>query len=262
MNEFTALSHLGESDHCRMLMSPTVTPNTLQRLDACIPTSGEVATSDRIRRLDFPGGTYGGIEHTGPFTTIDQAYRALADGIRRSRRYVFDVGPPVQIYRQVRIGWVPTANLTEVYFPTKSAQRVIPLFPELRPYLEKVRDEAQQGADALSSSPVITRFRDRNANLRTQLLRTIANAELSPWPKLFQNLRASRATELAAEYPGHVAAAWMGHSTKVAQKHYWQVTDADFDRAARTWHEFPGTLYQSPQQRTRGTKSGTVSHGQ
>ena len=56
-------------------------------------------------------------------------------------------------------------------------------------------------------------------------------------PKLFQNLRASRATELAAEHPGHVAAEWLGHSTAVAQKHYWQVTDADFDRticAAKT----------------------------
>lgn len=43
-----------------------------------------------------------------------------------------------------------------------------------------------------------------------------------------------QATELAAEHPGHVAAAWLGHSTEVAQRHYWQVTDADFDRAIRT----------------------------
>ena len=28
-----------------------------------------------------------------------------------------------------------------------------------------------------------------------------------------------------------VAAEWMGHSTVVADKHYWRVTDADFDRA-------------------------------
>ena len=74
-----------------------------------------------------------------------------------------------------------------------------------------------------SEQPVITRNRDTNANLRTQLLRIIAKAELTPWPKLFQNLRASRATELAAMHPGHVAAAWMGHSTKVADKHYWRV---------------------------------------
>jgi len=28
-----------------------------------------------------------------------------------------------------------------------------------------------------------------------------------------------------------VAAAWLGHSTLVAQKHCWQVTDEDFERA-------------------------------
>ena len=43
----------------------------------------------------------------------------------------------------------------------------------------------------------------------------------------------SRATELAAEHPSHVAAAWLGHSTIVAAKHYWQVTDADFEKATK-----------------------------
>ncbi len=55
---------------------------------------------------------------------------------------------------------------------------------------------------------------------------------MKPRPKLFQNLRASRATELAGEFPPHVAAEWLGHSTLVAQKHYWQVTDLDFERAS------------------------------
>jgi DNA gyrase inhibitor GyrI len=100
---------------------PTITPGSLQRLDACIPVSGAVTANDRIRRLDFAGGKYGGIEHAGPLSTIDQAYRTLADGIRRSGRYVFDVGPPVQIYRQIQIGGDPDANLTEVYFPVRAA---------------------------------------------------------------------------------------------------------------------------------------------
>jgi hypothetical protein len=64
---------------------------------------------------------FGGIEHTGPLSTIDQAYRTLADGIRRSERYVFGEGPPVQIYRQIRIGDDPSAYQTEVYFPVQPA---------------------------------------------------------------------------------------------------------------------------------------------
>lgn len=108
-------------------------------------------------------------------------------------------------------------------------ERVVPLFPELRPYLEAAFDSAEEGA-----VHVVTRYRDANANLRTQLLRIIRRAGLKPWPKLFQNLRASRATELASEHLAHVAAAWLGHSTVVANKHYWQVTEADFAKVARS----------------------------
>ena len=51
--------------------------------------------------------------------------------------------------------------------------------------------------------------------------------------KLWQNLRASRATELAGVFPGHVASAFLGHSERVAQKHDWQVTDEDFKKRAQ-----------------------------
>ncbi|MBL9164421.1 MAG: site-specific integrase [Planctomycetaceae bacterium] len=115
--------------------------------------------------------------------------------------------------------------------------RVIPIFPELRPYLEDAWELAKDEVMALApedraNARVITRYRDANSNLRTQLERIIAKAGLKPWPKLFQNLRATRATELAADYPAHVAADWLGHSTMVAQKHYWRTTDADFEKAA------------------------------
>ena len=81
----------------------------------------------------------------------------------------------------------------------------------------------------LDSDYVITRYRG-NANLRTQLQKIIKRAGVTPWPKLWQNLRASRATELAGVFPGHVASAFLGHSERVAQKHYWQVTDEDFKK--------------------------------
>lgn len=113
--------------------------------------------------------------------------------------------------------------------------RIMPLFPELRPYLQAVLDELLEDFDPkaqrLSEQPVITRYRDANANLRTQLCRILKRAGVAPWPKLFQNLRATRATELAREFPAHVAAAWMGHSREIADKHYWRVTDDDFAAA-------------------------------
>jgi hypothetical protein len=55
---------------------------------------------------------------------------------------------------------------------------------------------------------------------------------LNPWPKLFQNLRATRETDLAEKHPMHVVCAWTGNSQTVAAKHYLQVTDKHYDSAA------------------------------
>jgi site-specific recombinase XerD len=109
------------------------------------------------------------------------------------------------------------------------AERWVPIFPELRPYLDEAFEQAEPGA-----VHVIRRYRDTNTNLRTQLRRIIRRAGLSPWPKLFQNIRASRETELAAEYPLHVVCAWIGNSALIANKHYLQVTEADFERGAKS----------------------------
>ena len=71
-----------------------------------------------------------------------------------------------------------------------------------------------------------------NCNLRTQFGRLIRRAGLTPWPRLLHNLRASRETELAAEFPLHVVTRWLGNTPRIAMKHYLQVTEDDFARAA------------------------------
>jgi len=73
-----------------------------------------------------------------------------------------------------------------------------------------------------------------------------ANSETNPAPAVFTGkvvaiidgdsakvLRATRATELVKECPVHVATAFLGHSERAAQKHYWQVTDEDFKKRAQ-----------------------------
>jgi hypothetical protein len=70
-------------------------------------------------------------------------------------------------------------------------------------------------------------------NLRTTFLKIIKRAGLLPWPRLMQNMRSSRETELAARFPLHVATAWMGNSEIVAAKHYLQVREEDFDEALK-----------------------------
>jgi len=121
--------------------------------------------------------------------------------------------------------------------------RLIPLFPELRPYLEAVFEQAEPG-----SKYVISKRRLGSANLRTQLQRIMERAGVEPWPRLFQNMRASRETELAQQFPLHVVTAWIGNSAPIAARHYLQVTDADFDRAAQRGTESGTPAAQNPAQ--------------
>lgn len=104
--------------------------------------------------------------------------------------------------------------------------RVVPLFPELRKELADAFEQAEDGAEF-----VITRYRDRNANLRTQFERILKRAGVEQWPKLFQNLRASRETELTNSFPLHVVTGWLGNTPAVANKHYLQTTDEHFRQA-------------------------------
>jgi integrase len=134
--------------------------------------------------------------------------------------------------------------------------RLVPLFPELRPHLEAVFDAAEPG-----TVHVIAKHRLDSGNLRTQFERLMARAGVAQWPRLFQNMRASRETELAQEYPLHVVVTWIGNSAPIAARHYLQVTDADFDRASGGGAESGAQAAQKPAQqahagnRTKRTKT-------
>jgi len=108
------------------------------------------------------------------------------------------------------------------------ATREVPLFPELVPHLREAFEQAEPGTEH-----VITSHRHSNANLSTQLRRILRRAGIEPWPKLFQNLRATRQTELAEHFPMHVVCAWIGNSRAIALEHYLQVTADHYRRAAQ-----------------------------
>jgi Phage integrase family len=105
----------------------------------------------------------------------------------------------------------------------KTGVRWVPIFPELRPFLEEAFDAAPEGA-----VHVINGYRDPKQNMRTRLERILRKAGVDAWPKLFHNLRASRETELTENHPIHVVCAWIGNSALIAQKHYLQVTEDHF----------------------------------
>jgi Site-specific recombinase XerD len=115
------------------------------------------------------------------------------------------------------------------------AVRVVPIFPELRPFLEEAWELAPEGAVYV----VDERFRKAamretgwlNANLRTTFEKIIRRAGLVPWPRPFHNLRSSRETELVEQFPIQVVTDWLGNSPKIAMRHYLQTTEEHFRRA-------------------------------
>jgi hypothetical protein len=84
-----------------------------------------------------------------------------------------------------------------------------------------------------------------NANLRTTFEKIVRRAGLQPWPRLFQNLRASRETELVETYPVQAVTSWLGNTPSVAMRHYLMTTEEHFEAAVRGTAEaahFPAQL--------------------
>ena len=106
-------------------------------------------------------------------------------------------------------------------------KRVVPIIPEVLPRLEEHFDRAEAG-----EVHVFPTLRSK-AGMSVLLTKRILKAGLEAWTRPWQNLRAGRDTELADRLPEHVCTAWTGHSSTVANKHYRQVTNDHFERAAK-----------------------------
>ena len=92
------------------------------------------------------------------------------------------------------------------------AQRTIPLFSELRPFLTEAFEIAPVGAIYV----VDERFR---------------KGAIGPNGWQNANLRASRETELVELYPVQAVTGWLGNSPSVAMRHYLMTTDEHFQSA-------------------------------
>ena len=105
---------------------------------------------------------------------------------------------------------------------------MLPLFADLHPYLDEVWQMAKPGEKYF-----IARYRNTMQNLRTQLQRIIKRANLTSCPKLWQNLRASRQTELEQDCPTYVVCQWLGNTPTIANKHYLTVTEEHYVKAVQ-----------------------------
>jgi integrase len=118
----------------------------------------------------------------------------------------------------------------------RKRMRDLPIFAEIADALKELQAERpkQDGQVVLSYSS--------GDNVGTQLSRIIEEAGIEDWERPFQNLRSTRATELARKGVAiQDFCRWLGHSPKVALEHYLQVQTRDFDRAAAEIRTLPTT---------------------
>lgn len=104
--------------------------------------------------------------------------------------------------------------------------RIVPIFPDLEPYLREAEQMAEQIANDEQRAVefVIDSYRGDwdGRNLNQHAKRIIKRAGHGVIPKIFPNLRASGETDLIGshEFDINDIAAWWGHSVEVALKHY------------------------------------------
>ena len=138
----------------------------------------------------------------------------------------------------LRLKWVDvdfekqrfTVHASKTEHHADSGIRVVPMFPELKPLFQEAFEQARDGAVYC-----IDRYKGQWSNVGVHMARIIKRAGLDVWPKLLQNLRSTRETELFKMTGGNVKAVcqWIGNTPAVAMTHYAQVTDADMKEAAK-----------------------------
>jgi len=102
---------------------PTVTPGAAQRTDACIPIDSVAKGSRTFRCVEFSGGEYAVAEHIGPYSTLIQGFRHVADGVRGSGKYTFRTDPALAIARGVHVDKDSVLNRTDLYLPVQKVAR-------------------------------------------------------------------------------------------------------------------------------------------
>lgn len=127
------------------------------------------------------------------------------------------------------IDW-STSRVTVIDSKRKTV-RVVPLFPKWRTALDNLLQSDNEPAEYVFNHARAS----ANKSYRNQLLTLLERKRIKPWPKLWQNLRASRETDLKAQFAGahHVVHSWIGNSQKVSEKHYDRIHEEHFAQAVR-----------------------------
>jgi integrase len=172
--------------------------------------------------------------------TMDEYYRLLDVAICQEWRVIFALArigglrAPSEVLG-VRWADVDWENNRFSFVDSKRKEkngdpvhRTVPLFPALRVELETLWERDRE----MNREFVINRYRDPKTNLGTRFTVAARAAGLGKIPRPFDNMRASRSTEIERKFGPKVESEWIGHTPEVARKHYLMVREDDFADAA------------------------------
>lgn len=113
--------------------------------------------------------------------------------------------------------------------------RLVPLFPEIRPFLEKQFAVASESTEVgkLRESHVFPKLR-KHTNVATTAKKFVKAAGFVPWDKFWNALRASRETDLMDLVGLRRACQWIGNTPKVAMTNYALMKSSDYIDAGST----------------------------
>lgn len=120
--------------------------------------------------------------------------------------------------------WSMTFDVPKLAHLPGKERRTCPVFAELQPYLSEAFELAKPG-DVWACPTLVQWGKRAGVKYSKVLRRAIRLAGLKPWPKLLDNLRKTRATEVSHQFGPKAESEWIGHGEEVALRHYLMVTD-------------------------------------
>lgn len=111
-------------------------------------------------------------------------------------------------------------------------ERTMPLFDETAAILKRLQDNQKRDGTFLDS-PFVLRHVRMVTNPGTTFKKIVFRAGVENYPKPFQNLRASAATDVNKKYGPTAESMWIGHGTAIAEGHYLMVDPETLERAKR-----------------------------
>lgn len=135
--------------------------------------------------------------------------------------------------RLLRWSWIDWENDSITFRSPKTEHmpgkdwRTIPIFAELRPYLDRAYEKAGEGCDDV----ILSSLTSTGTALSNRFRRLCRRVGIEPWPKPWVNMRSTRETEIEELFGLKCACDWIGNTATIAKRHYLQVTKEHHARA-------------------------------